>query len=46
MVAETAEVVGVEVTAFDAPEDAGEREALAERLAGLVAALLAPSPGG
>ncbi|MDP9399722.1 MAG: arginase family protein [Actinomycetota bacterium] len=39
-VAESATVLGVEVTAFDAPADSRERERLAERVAALVAPLL------
>ncbi len=40
-VAEDADVLGIEVTAFDAPADDREREVLAERLAALVEPLLA-----
>jgi arginase family enzyme len=45
MVAEASEVIGVEVTAFDAPEDPVEAAGPAGHIAQTVAALLPPSAG-
>jgi arginase len=36
-----AELIGVEITAFEAPDDPGERDRLAARIAGAVEPLLA-----